>query len=194
MRETNLICGSGRFVSSLMPTRSLIMRVAISARWQEHGYDGLAFVMTGSWDPQEFPNLIPNVYTQTSPATRKYNCIAWAAGDTSKKWWPDPFGIGKWPPNVPRQATLDAFILAFGTLGYVQCVDGSSEASFEKIALYATRELDGSLSPTHAAIQLPNGNWSSKLGDCEDIEHLTLEALNGNSYGHTTCYLKRPRR
>ena len=46
----------------------LIMRVAISARWREHGYDGLAFVMTGSWDPQEFPNLIPNVLYPNQPS------------------------------------------------------------------------------------------------------------------------------
>ena len=161
--------------------------------WQKLGWNGLEPVMPGSWNPLAFPHLTADAYNITSPATDNYNCIAWAAGDTSKWWEPDPQGQYRWPPNVPRELTLDAFILAYRTLGFVQCVDASHETGFVKIALYATKESDGSLFPTHVAIQLPNGTWSSKLGPCEDIEHFTLEALNSDDYGCAVRFLKRPR-
>jgi hypothetical protein len=148
--------------------------------------------MPGSWNPVAFPQLGVANYTITSPVTNRYNCIAWAAGETSSWWWPDPRRIGKWPSHVPREETIDAFILAFGTLGYVPCADASLEAGFEKVALYAGTDASGKLSPTHAARQLPNGNWTSKLGPLEDIEHQSLDALNGPSYGATVSYLKRP--
>jgi hypothetical protein len=149
--------------------------------------------MCGNWPAADLPRLTVGAYTPSSPCTRRYNCIAWAADDTTGKWWPDPLGIGKWPAGVPREATVDAFIRAYGTLGYALCQDNSLEAGFEKIAIYATRETDGSLSPTHAAKQLPNGHWSSKLGDFEDIEHPELDVLDGPAYGTSVCFLKRPR-
>jgi hypothetical protein len=150
--------------------------------------------MSGSWDPAEFPRLTNNDFTETSKATRKYNCIAWAAKETTKKWWPDPLGIGKWPPKIPKEVTIDAFVRAFGTIGYIRCDNRDLEDGFEKIVLYGTIDLAGKISPTHAAIQLPNGNWSSKIGDYEDIEHPALESLEGPTYGQVlACYLKRSR-
>ena len=44
--------------------------------------------------------------------------------------------------------------------------------------------------PTHAARQLPNGKWTSKLGRWEDIEH-DLEGLTGEMYGSVQQILKR---
>src|SRR6266487_89857 len=121
--------------------------------------------MPGSWPRDDFPNLSDSDYIETSPKTRKYNCIAWAAGDTSRKWWPDPRGIGYWPPSIPRETTVGAFICAYGTLGYTPCADGSYEPGFQKVALFAEKDEDGERTPTHAAVQLENGHWSSKLGD-----------------------------
>ena len=145
--------------------------------------------MPGSWDPAVFPNLTEEEYAETSPATRRYNCIAYAAGVEARKWLPDPMRIGCWPPNVARKETLDAFIQAFATLGYEPCQDGVNERGFEKVALYA--DSDGV--PTHAAIQRDDGAWQSKLGDCEDIEHTRLECLNSDSYGAPVQFLRRPR-
>jgi hypothetical protein len=88
---------------------------------------------------------------------------------------------------------MAAFIQAYATLGYSECQENSLEAGSEKIAIYATRDIDGTLSPTHAAKQLPNGKWSSKLGIFEDIEHLALDALDGPVYGTAVCFMKRPR-
>ncbi|HZO88142.1 MAG TPA: hypothetical protein VFB38_07355 [Chthonomonadaceae bacterium] len=57
-----------------------------------------------------FPSLATSGYDITSPAAEDYNCIAWAAGETDRWWWPDPFSIGYWPEGVPRAETLEAFI------------------------------------------------------------------------------------
>ena len=74
----------------------------------------------------------------------------------------------------------------FGTLGYVPCPDGSLERGYEKVALFT--DLQGK--PTHAARQLPNGSWTSKLGTYEDISH-GIYGLEGSQYGDVAQYLKR---
>jgi hypothetical protein len=133
-----------------------------------------------------FPNLAPTGYAVTSPADGAYNCIAWAAGVTDDWWWPDPMGVSSWPAGVRREESITGFIEAFHTLGYVPCADASLEAGVEKVALYA---LGGA--PKHAARQLPNGRWTSKLGNLEDVEH-ALDGLVGTWYGTVVQVLKRP--
>jgi hypothetical protein len=132
-----------------------------------------------------FPGLNSGNYRLTSPHTVTYNCIAWAAGDTRRKWWPALFCY--WP-RVKRETSISAFVEAYGTLGYKPVVDGRLEIGIEKIAIYVGP--DGS--PLHAARQLASGKWTSKLGDWEDIEH-TLEGLEGDAYGKINCFLGRPR-
>jgi hypothetical protein len=51
--------------------------------------------------------------------------------------------------------------------------------------------VDSSGTPTHMARQLSNGNWTSKLGDAEDIEHAQLEQLEGDIYGVAYQFLRR---
>jgi hypothetical protein len=115
---------------------------------------------------ETFPGLAAGGHRITSPPDPKYNCLAWAAGDTANWWWP---GLGKehWPPGIPRERTLDAFQQAFALLGYAVCDGEEPEAGFERVALFA----DDSGKPTHAARQQPDGSWTSKLGKKEDIEH-----------------------
>ena len=149
--------------------------------------------MVGSWPTHDLPNLTDETCVVRSPATTKYNCIAWATSNTGRWWWPDPLQIGYWPPNVLREVTFDAFVLAFSTLGYVPCEDGAPNVGIEKIALFGTLAPDGVVVPTHAALQSEDGRWTSKLGTFEDIEHATLTALDGPVYGAVVCYLKRPR-
>ena len=45
--------------------------------------------------------------------------------------------------------------------------------------------------PTHAARQLGDGRWTSKLGKEVDITH-TLVGLEGPVYGQVAAYLRRP--
>lgn len=105
------------------------------------------------------------VVVATSPSTPIYNCIAWAASDTNNWWWPTLNGF--WPANVPRELTLEAFELAYNTLGYSRCDNENLESGYEKIAIY----VDNNNIPQHAARQLQNGTWTSKLGKNIDVEH-----------------------
>lgn len=134
-----------------------------------------------------FPGLQGSTYRITSPRDDSYNCIAWAAGDTQSWWWPAVGDNLFWPGGVPGVETLPAFQQAFESLGYAVCPTEDMEAGFEKIALFA----DAQGLPLHAARQLPDGRWTSKLGELEDIEH-ALRDLEGAAYGTVALLMKRP--
>jgi hypothetical protein len=134
----------------------------------------------------DFPGLRTEFFRRTSPSTPDYNCIAWAAEDALNWWEPDSIGAYYWPADVPRVVSLEAFQKAYGTLGYHVCPDAAFEPGFEKVAVYASSTGE----PTHAARQLPNGRWTSKLGQDVDIEH-TLDGLISDVYGAPAVYLRR---
>jgi hypothetical protein len=135
-----------------------------------------------------FPNLGGGDFRVTSPRDVAYNCIAWAAGDTRRFWWPQPVHPSRfWPSGIPRSVTVDAFVAAFSTIGYAVCKNGELEAGCEKIALY----VDETQKPKHMARQNRDGSWSSKLGGLEDITHATLNGLEGEGYGSVTLFMKR---
>lgn len=133
-----------------------------------------------------FGNLSDAEYAVTSPEDVLYNCIAFAADDTSQKWWPN---APTYWPIAEREESIPNFLAAFQTLGYEECASAELEDGVEKIALYA----DADAIPTHMALQTESGKWKSKLGDFEDIEHATLDQLNGFDYGQAVTYLKRKR-
>ena len=135
-----------------------------------------------------FPRLVPGSFRTISPQTTSYNCIAWAAGISNRWWWPEDNPFCYWPPGVPVVASIGSFKEAYGTLGYETCQDGSLEAGFEKIVIYATQEGI----PKHAARQLPNGKWTSKLGKNVDIEHEDPDVVSGPKYGQPVLFMKRP--
>lgn len=82
---------------------------------------------------------------------------------------------------------MAAFETAFGMLGYEKCADDSLEDGFEKIALYASPAGE----PKHAARQLPDGMWTSKLGPQEDISHTTPNGVTGAAYGEVFMIMRR---
>src|SRR5437867_7486844 len=97
-----------------------------------------------------FPNLPTAGFTITSPPNRDYNCVAWAAGDASQWWWPvlaPGNDAAFWPPGVPQEETLAAFVAAFAGLGYIPCESDNLEPGVEKVAIFAG---PGGI-PTHAA-------------------------------------------
>jgi hypothetical protein len=134
-----------------------------------------------------FPALRGTDYQVTGPPDEAYNCIAWAAGDSTDCWWPADPDFSHWPESVPRQETLEAFRAMFATLGYGVCLGEEVEFGFEKIALFANEHGV----PKHAARQLPSGRWTSKLGKLEAIEH-ALHDLEGTEYGTVVVVMKRP--
>jgi hypothetical protein len=134
-----------------------------------------------------FPRLSHCGYEVTSAQTRAYNCVAWAAGDTTRCWWPVYRSRYFWPVE-PREDRIEGFLEAFANLGFHPCPNGEYDAETEKLALFA----DSHGFPTHMARQLASGEWTSKCGDLEDITH-TLDAFEGSDYGSVVCFLARPR-
>jgi len=130
-----------------------------------------------------FPRLTAANCRPTSPYDDGYNCIAWAAGDTERWWWPDAQFQAYWPPGVPRETTIEAFVAAYRLSGYVLRSDPTFELGIRKVSIDA---LDGR--PTHAARQLRDGWWASKVGRDIDVEH-TFEALDGPTYGRSITVL-----
>ena len=136
--------------------------------------------------PKIFPNVRASGFKQTSEMTPSYNCIAYAAGDTNR-WW-EPLALNRfWPDSAPQEMTIDAYVKAFESVGFQVCDDSAVERGYQKIALYA----DAMNVPTHAARQLPNGRWKSKLGKAHDIEH-AIDGLQGQTYGHIVLFMKKP--
>lgn len=149
---------------------------------------------------RRLPKLADAGYQKTSdqtglpPIPGAYNCIAWAAHDIHRWWWPsdDTF----WPFWIERKSTVDCFVKTFRWLGYRVCTTSRQEFGYEKIVLY-TRGVE----PKHMARQLSNGTWTSKCGDLEDITHFTLDAVELDDrthirvmyldYGHPAVYMKR---
>lgn len=141
------------------------------------------------WKEANYPNLASTSYQVKSDETPEYNCIAWAAGDTSRWWQPGP--LYYWPAQAPQAITLESYRAAFELMGYQPCDSEELEPGFEKVAIYINTVGE----PTHAARQLENGNWTSKLGSWEDIEHSTLRSLEGTgrAYGTVALILRRRR-
>lgn len=121
----------------------------------------------------------------TSPRDPRYNCIAWAAGDDKKFWWPTYPGF--WPKGIPRDTTLSVFRDAYSLHGFEECEDGALEIGFEKIAIY----VDTSNTPTHAARQLADGKWTSKLGPQWDISHVSYSSIEGDEYGRVAMFMRQ---
>ena len=140
-----------------------------------------------------FPRLkTSKAYTIKSECTARYNCIAFAAGDEDRWWWPLPKSpMYYWPPDVPRELSVEAFVAAFESIGYQVCPDGRPEMDHDKIVLYVN---DGA--PTHAArLNAGSSVWLSKLGELYDIEHNSAIDVGGVSvadYGDPHTYMIRP--
>lgn len=138
-----------------------------------------------------FPNLkYDKDFKITSPNTRDYNCISWALGRLNVWYWP-PLGKEQeedeyWPEDVSDDTKIETFIKAMKTEGFALCSSEELESSVTKIALYSK---DGYC--THAARQLPNGLWTSKLGFWHDIQHSSPLSLEGDMYGSVYCFMKK---
>lgn len=136
------------------------------------------------------------VSPQTLGRFGRYNCIAYAAGDTNEWWWPELEKFkAYWPPHLPReprdQETLENFIQAFEWKGYKRgCKNGKFKKGIEKVAIFVN---PSTRVPTHAARQLESGVWTSKCGMLEDIQHETLDVVEGKMYGKVAVFLHRRR-
>jgi len=148
-------------------------------------YKGL-FEMPEAFLRKLWPNLNPTNYELKSDYTSEYNCVAWALGINT-----DPIDLSldeEGEPLLYPDLTCLVYIEHFEKEGFVLCDSPDWEENYEKIVLYER----GGETFEHVARQLEQNLWTSKLGEWEDIEHTTLEALKYDGYyGVPTWYMKR---
>ena len=127
-----------------------------------------------------------------------HNCFGFAVG--SKKFWQppsihgDPEGDPRfyWPPELLGDADentwVSRYVAAAQAKGFSECgEDASLEVEFEKIVLIHSGGVF-----KHAALQIDEKRWKSKLGLLSDLEH-PLEFMLRNPFGKGTIYMKRKR-
>jgi len=137
----------------------------------------------------KLPKLRPGNYKKASEATARYNCLAFANGDYRHLWESGKYG-GRyyWPQGIVDN--LDGWTEIFTRQGYEMTDSRGIEPGFEKIAIYIDLE---DMEPGHVAVS--DGRvWKSKLGRLQDIEHESLDLLEGDQhweYGIVERILKR---
>ena len=135
-----------------------------------------------------FPGLVDADYEKTSCVDRMYNCIAWAAEDRTRFWWPQRSQEDAYWPGSIFDNSVAAFEQGFSMLGYQSCgMNDAVEEGYQKVAIFAT---DGQVQ--HMARQLlPEGDWTSKCGQNIDIRH-PLRSMESIKYGRVVLILRRP--
>lgn len=137
-------------------------------------------------------DLLEDCYAVTSDKDGTYNCLAWAACD-GLHWWDPTDEDSYWPKEVERSLAPSAVAKAFETRGYQECLDGSFDQDYQKIALYGT-----SNEIVHASRQLIDGSWATKLGPDEDVIHASPEDFEGraggDNYGRIVKFMQRRRK
>jgi len=131
----------------------------------------------------QFPYSRLQPFQLTSPPTPQYNCIAWAFGDTAKRYWPKTKGFF-WPNGIRNEEDLQSFQELFGLLGYGGNENEELESGYTKVALFSKAG-----KPQHAARQLSSGLWTSKLGPQVDVSH-SLQSMSNGVYGNVSRILK----
>lgn len=148
----------------------------------------------------EWLDLFPNLRTDagfkiTSPETDRYNCIAWACERNDLWIWPPLAGMPPaeneyWPDGIPEDIDVSSFVKVFQHFGFERCENDKYEEGYTKIALYVYAD---STICSHAARQLRDGTWTSKLGFSNDIIHSEPQSISGPFYGNVYCFMKRNR-
>ena len=134
-----------------------------------------------------FPRLARGDYNLTSHPDKTYNCVAWAVGDKTHFWYDAKIKGYYWPPGARSADTIEGWKDVFEIHNYSVCASREFESKFEKVAIYINAEGI----PEHVARQTGDGMWSSKLGKGCDIEHDTLDVLEGDVYGKVGVIMQR---
>lgn len=136
-----------------------------------------------------WPNLKKRGYKVIGQASDSYNCFSYAVGLTDVLLDPAFY----WPDNIARGYTLEIFIKCFENYGYVCCENSDLETGVEKAVIYGRGDL-----PLHAARQMDNGLWTSKIGSLELIEHhldaFDIATQEFANYGSVLQFLSRQKR
>jgi hypothetical protein len=117
-----------------------------------------------------------------------FKCIWYALmverGDVDMLWFRDAFELDPNKLDHSAKGYADCFHKYFG---FEVCNNYKYEEGFVKIVLYQDKNSDFK----HVARVLPNDNMTSKMGNYEDIEHYTMDAVSGDEYGYPTIIMKK---
>lgn len=146
-------------------------------------------------EPEEleacFPKLKGGNYVRASRATGRYNCIGFSNRD-ERHWWEAGRYGGRyyWPPHVAQNNSLAAVLQIFTSDGYELTDNREIESGWEKVAIYISL-----VDMEFSHVSRSDGSmWKSKLGKGQDIDHYSLDVLEGDQcdeYGIVSCVLKR---
>ena len=130
-------------------------------------------------------------YSITRLPTPRYNAFAQTIGDRDQ--WVYPLQDDK------DMRGLTAFYAQHG-FTRLNSLNIDFEPGIEKVVIFGWRNKKGRLVQiTHAAVQRPDGAWSSKLGPGPEIVHSSVNAISGGNlnagygYGKPIAVFARPR-
>ncbi len=118
---------------------------------------------------------------EVSDANEAYNCFAWAIGRNDIRFDSSDEPCSYWPRGIEPSPYVESYVEVYSSEGFEVCDNPSLEEGCVKIALYEDRY---SGEAVHAARQLSNGCWTSKMGFIEDISHQHLSSLEGYYQGY----------
>jgi RTX calcium-binding nonapeptide repeat (4 copies) len=113
-----------------------------------------------------------------------YNCIAWSLGEVNH--WVNPVTSAGSNPL----AGMDQLYAAKG-YHRVNGLDYRLQAGVQKVVVYARVSNGWITDVTHAALQMGDGSWTSKLGGQPLIRHLSPDDLDGDAYGRPVAVYVR---
>lgn len=143
--------------------------------------------------PEELTQYWPHLkegenFRFTSLKKRGFKCIWYALmlekGDIDMLWFRDMYELDPNTLDHSAKGYADCFQKYYG---FELCGSSSYEEGFVKIVLYEDKNKDFK----HVARVLPNGNMTSKMGNYEDIEHYTMDAVSGDEYGYPSLFMKK---
>jgi hypothetical protein len=131
-----------------------------------------------------FPQLMSNFEVLAAP-TKVYNCIANSLGYHDR--WVNPITSS----GSNKLAGMDQLYAAQG-YQRMSTLDFSLQKGYQKVVVYATVVNGVIKEVTHAAIQMSDGAWSSKLGANALIKHISPNDVAGGLYGiPVAVYIRR---
>lgn len=145
--------------------------------------DGYEYGLTPAEIAGTWHNLQENVnFIFTSKQTWDYNCVMWSLHRDD--YWKDFFYTEDGYISIDQ--SIKPYVEFFKENGFSICETNVVEEGFEKICIYSKNGIF-----SHVSRQLKDGRWASKMGNYEDIEHLSVFDVNGEGYGAPEVYMKK---
>lgn len=142
-----------------------------------------------------FPKLrSDHKFKITSKRDTKYNCIAWSVIYDDRNLWPPGKvttldGVSYiWFDDLPKDDSLETFIQLYKKFKFEVCEDHNFEEGYRKIAIYSNPKTGKC---THASRQRNNGEWTSKLGQEQDIAHSDPYSIESDTYGKVALIMRK---